>query len=421
MRRERNPWTNADKKRIAYLVGSFPSLTKTFINREILEAKRQGINLVLIAIRRPGAFVMGGEVRQLAAETRYILPVGWFRFLADHLRFGLTRPRVYLATLIYLLTRRHDTLATRIKTFLHFGEGVVAAGLLQPERIHHIHAHFADRAATVALVASRLLGVPYSLTAHANDIYVAPVLLPEKIAHAKFVTTCTTYNQAHLEQLTQRRIELVYHGLDLAALTPAPRPTRVDPWPLVLSVGQLKEKKGFKHLTRACGLLKSRGVEFRCEIIGEGPQRGELEQLVADCGLQDTVALRGALPNAEVMAQYGRATLFVLPCVVAGNADRDGIPNVLLEAMASRVSVITTRLSGIPELVEDGVTGLLVDPGDETALAEAIVRLLNDAELRGRLARQGRRRVEERFDIRVNTGRLVELLEAAPGQPNVRD
>ena len=393
-------------------MGSFPCLTTTFIDREILEAKRQGVNMVLVSIRPPSPFQMRPEIKELAAETKYILPVPWLRFVGANLYFILTRPRVYLSTLFYLLTRQHNTVAARAKTFFHFAEGVWAAALSRPERVDHIHAHFADRAAIVALVASRLLRVPYSLTAHASDIYVSPVLLSEKIANAKFVTTCTGYNKAHLERVTEHRIELVYHGLDLTVVEAIPRPSHNDQFPLILSVGQLKEKKGFPYLIKACRLLKNQGYGFRCEIIGEGSRRGELETLIAELKLQDMVMLRGILPNTEVMTRYTQATLFVLPCVIARDGDRDGIPNVLLEAMTNCVPVVSTNLSGIPEVVQDGVTGLLIDPGDEEAMAEAIARLLNDAQLRERLGRKGCQWVEERFNIRTNIGRLIELLES---------
>jgi glycosyltransferase involved in cell wall biosynthesis len=407
MLRKRN--TQHISKRIAYILGSFPYLTTTFIDREIMEAKRQGADLVLVSIRSPAPFKMRPEVEELARETEYILPVPWLRFLGANLYFLLARPWSYWSTLFYLLTRRHETVGAWVKTFLHFAEGVWAAALLRRKHVDHIHAHFADRAAIVALVASRLLRVPYSLTAHANDIYVSPVLLKEKIANAKFATTCTGYNKAYLERVTGRTVELVYHGLDLAAIAPPDAPSQNDHPALILSVGQLKEKKGFPYLIKACHWLKDQGYDFRCEIVGAGPQRGDLENLIADLKLQDTVILRGALPNAEVMRKYTQATLFVLPCVLAKDGDRDGIPNVLLEALLHQVPVISTRLSGIPEVVQDEVTGLLVESGDEEAVAKAIARLLDAPQLRKRLAQEGCRQVREKFDIQANVGRLVEL------------
>jgi glycosyltransferase involved in cell wall biosynthesis len=266
------------------------------------------------------------------------------------------------------------------------------------------------------MVVSRLLGVPYSLFAHAYDIYTSPVMLPEKMSGAKFVATCTACSKAHLDGLIAgqfvSRVHLVYHGLDLPGIEPYRRPSHEGQCSLVLSVGQLKEKKGFPYLIQACRILENRGYNFRCEIIGEGPKRPELEAMITDLNLHNAVTLRGALPHSEVMTRYSQATLFALPCVPAENGDRDGIPNVLLEAMAMQVPVVSTLFSGIPETIEDGNTGLLVPPGDAEALANALARLLDDLDLRKKLGQAGRKCVEERFDIRNNIGHLIELFSA---------
>jgi glycosyltransferase involved in cell wall biosynthesis len=257
------------------------------------------------------------------------------------------------------------------------------------------------------------LGISYSLFAHANDIYVNPVLLPEKIQHASTVATCTEYNRAHLAALTpehySRPIELIYHGLDLERFHPPKR--RPMNQPRLLSVGRLCEKKGYTYLVQACRELRDRGYAFACDIIGDGPQRDELQSLIDALQLTDTVRLRGALPHQRVLAYYERATVFVLACVQAGDADRDGIPNVFLEAMAMRLPVIGTQLSGIPELIQDRVNGLLVPPGDADALADGIARLWEDPALAIRLAEEGRATVERDFDIEKNIGRLAALFE----------
>lgn len=297
-------------------------------------------------------------------------------------------------------------------TFLHFGVGVHAAYILRNHPCDQIHAHFVDRAATLALVASRLLRVPYSLTAHARDIYVNPVLLAEKVSGAKFVTTCTAYNKAHLsrvlrDELTSGKLHLVYHGLDTSNYTPASQP--YDGQPLVLSVGQLKEKKGHPHLVAACRQLKDRGYDFTCEIVGEGPQRQELEALIAQLGLEDTITLCGAMPHEAVVEKYRAATVFVLPCILARDGDRDGIPNVLMEAMAMQLPVVSTYHSGIPELVQDRINGLLMPPGDEKALANALGELLDNPALRIRLGQRGRERVREHFEVEQNVRRLFNL------------
>jgi glycosyltransferase involved in cell wall biosynthesis len=311
--------------------------------------------------------------------------------------------------LFYLLTRSHKTALERLKTLFHFYEGIYAVQLLRRSNVEHIHAHFADRAAIVAMVAAKFLDIPYSITAHASDIYVSPVILKEKIENAKFVTTCTFYNKVHLERLTRQQIELVYHGVDLKDLRSTTINKSIERPELILSVGQLKEKKGFFFLIKACRLLKNRGFDFICEIIGEGPERSNLEKLIDDLSLKDAVTLSGSVPNKNVMDRYQRATLFVLSCIPAKDADRDGIPNVLLEAMGFEIPVISTKFSGIPEVIEDGVNGLLVDTENEEALADAMAKLLSNARLQKKLAYNGRKIIEDKFDVNKNIEQLLRL------------
>jgi glycosyltransferase involved in cell wall biosynthesis len=396
-------------------LSTFPSPTTTFVTREILGLQRRQVNLVLISIHKPAPFETGAEIQKLAQTTRYLLPAPWPWFLAAHLHFVLTQPRAYLGTLFYLLTRQHNQLSAWLRTLFYFAVGVWAAQVLQGEKVNHIHAHFAARSTVVAMVISRLLRVPYSLTAHAYDIYKSPAILSAKIDGAKFVATCTDYNAKYLRSLDDSRfagkIHLIYHGLDLAQFSSLDWTARNGHRPFLLSIGQLKEKKGFPYLIQACRLLKDRGYDLRCEIVGDGPKRSELTALIANLGLEDTIVLCGALPYSEVMRRYAQATLFALPCVLGADGDRDGIPNVLLEAMAMHIPVVSTRFSGIPEVIEDGLTGLLVPSRDAEALARALARLLDDPDLRQKLGHLGRRQVEERFDIRTNVKQLVELFE----------
>jgi glycosyltransferase involved in cell wall biosynthesis len=313
--------------------------------------------------------------------------------------FAVLRPQRYFKTLLYLMTRPHPRvkaryLTPRFMTCLHFIEGV-------------------DRAATVALVVSRLLDKPYSLSIHAGpDVFVDPVLLREKILEARHVATCTLYNKYYLETLIgqdlNHKISHIRHGLDLAMYCPGPSVS--DERPLILSVGQLTERKGLVQLVKGCRSLKDQGYDFTCQIVGSGPQCQELEDLIKQLSLEDTVTLCGALRHEEVIEKYGQATVFVLPCIASQDGNVDGIPNVLAEAMAMQVPVISTRLSGIPELVEDQVNGLLISPGDETALVTAMAWLLADPILRGRLGQNGRRAVLEKFDVERNVRKFAATL-----------
>jgi glycosyltransferase involved in cell wall biosynthesis len=267
------------------------------------------------------------------------------------------------------------------------------------------------------MVASRLLGGRYSLTAHAREIYVKPVLLRERIEQATFTVTCTEYNRRYLSEVVgprvASRIVRLYHGLDLSALDEV-RPA-AQSGPVLLSVAQLMERKGLRYLIEACRLLVDRGHDVRCEIIGDGPLRGELEELIQRLDLGEVVALVGPRSYPEVISAYRRAIAFVLPCIVASDGDRDGIPNVILEAMAARLPVISTAVSGIPEVVVDGETGWLVKEADAAAIAAAVEQLLANPALATRVAEGGRAFVRREFDLNRNVDRL--LLQFGKTQP----
>jgi glycosyltransferase involved in cell wall biosynthesis len=395
--------------RLTYVIGTYPRLTTTFIDREIRVLRRLGFPLQIISIRRPEG-LLSAEQKSLKADVHYVLPASARDVVWSHLSFIASRPVEYVRTLLYLESRPHPTFASRIRTILHFGLGVHVARLVRDRYpTDHIHAHFVDRAALVALIAGRLLNRPFSATAHAADIHVNPVLLAEKIGEAKFVASISHYGGSHLRAAVAdgslARVRCIYNGIEVRSYQPQEMPRRERA--LLLSVGQLKQKKGFAHLIEACAKLRDRGVDFDCEVVGEGPLGPALEALIDRLALRDRVSLLGPLPHEAVMAKYAEATIFVLPCVTGVDGDRDGIPTVILEAMAIGLPVVSTDLSGIPEAVESGTTGLLVEPGDSKALAVALEQLLGDEESRRRMGLQGRRRVVETFDSEINVKRLV--------------
>ena len=398
--------------RLAYIIGTYPGFSTTFIDREIRMMRQWGLEIQLLAIRQPVLrSALSQEQRLYQRGVIYLIPVKWLSFLKGHLHFLLTRLGVYWGTLLYLFSRPHPSTRDRLMTLLHFSEGVYAAYLLQERSVNHLHAHFVERAATVALVASRLLGIPYSLAVHAGeDIYVHPVLLPEKFAEAKFVISCTQYNLDYLKQLGIPRLDdkavCIHHGLDVERYPTAAG--QHEP-PLLLAVGRLVEKKGLEYLIKACRQLVDRKRDFVCHIIGPGPDRQKLEALITKLELQDVVKLCGGLPHEEVIERYNQATIFVLPCIRGSDGSLDGIPNVLPEAMAMKLPVVSTTVSAIPELVQDQVSGLLVPPRDEEALVVALTRLLDDPLLRTELGERGRQAVIEKFDIGQNVRMVYDV------------
>ena len=402
---------DAERRRVTlalvYVIGTYPLPTTTFIDGEIEALRRAGAEIRLVSLRRPTQ-PLSRDQRALMSGVEYVLPVRAAALVRSHLEFLRSGPGAYVRTFAHVVSRPHPSLRARARTVLHFGMGVHVAAMIQGRTPGaHIHAHFVDRAALVALVAGRLLDTPFSATAHANDIYVDPVLLPEKLSEAKFVVTCTRFNQEYLASVPGGRdVRCIYHGVEVGRLRadPAAAPRAR---PLVLSIGQLKEKKGFRYLIEACRILADRGIEFDCQIVGEGPLRSELEYQIARSSLGDRVSLTGALPHDLVLERFDEAAVFALACVTGANGDRDGIPNVILEAMAMQLPVVSTRHSGIPEAVEDGESGLLVPPGDPGAFADALEVLLGDPAMRDRYGRRGRTVVEERFDVDRNAQALL--------------
>ncbi len=404
---------NGKTPSIIYIIGTYPGLTTTFIDREVMALRSMGVRLQILSIRQPWT-KLSAEQEALRKDVTYLLPVKWLPLIISHLSYALTKPKHFFSTLVYLLTRPHPSLRARLMTLIHFVEGVYAAYMLRHTPGQHLHAHFIDRAATVALVASRLLGIPYSVTAHASDIYVNPVLLKEKLANAKFASTCTAYNRSYLSQfgkdLFNHKLLCIYHGLELERYVNEQH-TRTGR-PIILSVGQLQERKGLSYLVEACGILRDRGVQFECRIIGEGPLRPTLQEQIHQLELEDYVRLVGALPHEEVIAQYQEATVFALPAILGKDGDRDGIPNVILEALSMGLPVVSTAHSGIPEVIEEGVNGLLVPPEDAQAFSSALERLICDPEMGNAFGKAGRKIVADRFNPEKNARRLLEAFVA---------
>jgi len=289
--------------------------------------------------------------------------------------------------------------------------------VLRDGSIGHLHGHFCHGVATITWFASRLTGIPFSFTAHAKDIYQAELnpgdLLERKLAAARFVATCTAANATVLKARhpDANVVHTIYHGLDTDYFRPLEAPA--EGLPIVLAVGRFVEKKGFEHLVEACALLKHARLRFGCVIVGEhGSAYESIRQLVTARGLEDNVRLLGPMTQDQLREIYRQARVFALPCQVMDDGDRDGIPNVLAEAMAMGLPVVSTPISGIPELIDDGQHGLLVPPRDPQALAEALRRVLSDRALHERLARAGRARICERFDSRHTTLALRDLFVA---------
>jgi glycosyltransferase involved in cell wall biosynthesis len=399
---------------LGYVLRMFPQLSETFVANEIRELEALGLPIRVFSYRRPTQAVPHECVRRLQSPVEY---------LPDPLHH---HPRALLGA--QLAARRRDPARHRdaVRSVRHrsasergfdawrrlLQAGVLAERLAETG-IDALHAHFAHGATDVAMLACRLTGLRFGFTAHARDVWTAePRRLAEKIHAADWVVTCNRITQEHLRGLAGDRdaekIHLVYHGVDLAKFHLRQRPVDPDP-PLLLSAGRLVAKKGFGDLLEACARLRDRGHRFRCLVVGEGPERPRLERQLCELRLGDRVELVGSRSQEALAELYRQATLFALPCRVLADGDRDGIPNVLVEAMASGLPVIATGISGIPELVSHDENGLLVAQGSASGLALALERLIGDSALRRRLAGRARQDVEKRFDSAANAQSLAAL------------
>jgi glycosyltransferase involved in cell wall biosynthesis len=420
-------------RRIGYVVSIFPELTETFIAREIEALRRRGHAVHVFAVKRPRGLPPGGAALCDAATLRdatYARPDHLPRHLLANVVALVRHPLRYGAAL-RVFTRQWSRLEPGrfARLLYHFACGIGLTAELRRRGIEQLHAHFTT-GANIALAAHLYSGIPFSFTAHASDdLFVQPVLLAEKVEHARAVMPVCDYSRRYLDAVTgyahSGKLHRVYNGIDVseparlaaAGDTAAARasggaggaggPLRL------LSVGSLLgDAKGFVTLVEVCGELRRSGYDLRCRIVGGGAPavQAMLARRIAAAGLTDVVELAGAQPLAAVYAAMREADVFVLLSEVGLSGLRDGFPTVLLEAMALRLPVVSTWVSGIPEIVRHGVTGFLVPERRPRAAAAAIGRLADDAALRARFGQAGWERVRRRFDLERSADRLARVL-----------
>ena len=411
---------------IGYIIRSYPRLSQTFIVNEIWALEQLGLGLRLFPLTNPRETVVQAQVAAIRAPVDYLEAAferGRAAMLADHMRVALAAPLRYFGTLRYLWRRSDlDEGYRAASRYECFEQAVYLACLLRRARrsgqaIAQLHAHFAHDPTLIAFLVKMLTGVPYSFTAHARDlVQIGRRALVERIAEACAVVTCSGVNGAYIDEVVpaplRAKVRLIHHGVNIDGFAPL-KERQEAATPLILSVGRLVEKKGFPDLVRACAELKRAGKRFRCAIYGEGPLEASLAALIDALDLADDVTLAGACSQQELVPILQRADLFALAPFVAADGDRDGIPNVLVEAMACGVPVVSTRVAGIPELVQHDENGLLVAPHDVGALAAALAALLADPALRGRLGAAGRQTVVERFDLQAAAQQIAALFAQA--------
>lgn len=392
---------------IGYVVKRYPRFSETFIVNEILAHEAAGQNIEIFALRPvEEAYFQDilGEVRapvtrlpdkQRSAESMWLL--------LQKARQGLPSAWPVLETL-------------EVESSRNVSQAILLAMACRERGIAHLHAHFGTVSTTVARLAAKLAGISYSFTAHAKDIYFRydePQQLERKIEDAAHVVTVSDFNIDYLRKTFEadsKRLTRIYNGLDLKRFEYSdPEPTAIR----MLAVGRLVEKKGFHILVEAVRILVSQGNTVHCDIVGAGDEMRNLREQIDACELHDSLHLVGAKPQREVFNMMRSAALLVCPCVVGQDGNRDGLPTVLVEAMALGLPCVSTNVTGIPELIIDETTGLCVPQEDAEALAAALARMLDDAGLRQRLARAGRALIEKDFDQTCNAARLRDVFQQA--------
>jgi glycosyltransferase involved in cell wall biosynthesis len=393
--------------KVGYVVKRYPRFSETFVVNEILAHEAAGLELEIFSLFP-------------SIDTHFQDAIAWVRAPVTYLPGEGSR-----ATTFWKALTETSALFPGFWSALRAGrdaearevmQAVALARMAREKGVRHLHAHFASAPTTVARLAARFSGLTYSFTSHAKDIFHETVQVGDfrqKLNDAAEVVTVSDFNVQHLRQQfgeTARHVQRIYNGLDLQRF---PYSSPLDRPPQIVAVGRLIEKKGFADLVEACALLAKGGCAFNCQIIGGGQMASMLRSQIQERGLDGFVQLLGPRPQSEAIKMIRGACVLAAPCVVGQDGNRDGLPTVLLEAMALGTPCVSTDVTGIPEVLRHEETGLIVRQHDPSALATAMERLLRDPELRARLAEKARRLIEAEFDVHANSARLRKVFFAA--------
>ncbi len=402
---------SASGLKVGYIVKMYPRLSETFILNEMLELERKGVELVLFSIKKPNEGRFHPGVSGLKAKVYYLEdlePKKWGSWLGEVWPSLAPYRRQFWELM-------EESLAARDNSGLDLITSAAwVAARAEEFDLCHLHSHFASLPSTVAYLAHRITGIPFSFTAHAKDIFVYDMrehLLDKKLRAADFVVTVTNYNYRYLTDkapdLDPDIIKVIYNGVDIENLNPGGEVRREEN--LILGVGRLVPKKGFDTLLKACGLLKKKGIPFRCLIAGDGQEAANLTEQRRELGLDDEISFPGPKTHDEIVDLMHNASIMCLPCTVDKDGNQDALPTVLLEALACGLPVVSTTVSGIPEIIDSGINGLLVRPEDPESLAAELEKLLKSRELRDKFAHAGRQKAIQKFDLKINADTLLKL------------
>ena len=414
--------------RLAYLCGQYPAVSHTFVLREVEALRKRGVKIDTFSIRRASADHLLAEADRVAFQTTFsILPARASRLLGAHLRAAITAPRAYLRTLKLAVGLAPPGLRGRIWQVFYFGEAVILWGECRRRGIRHIHVHLANVAADVALLAAELGTAAtreepwsWSFTMHGpTELFdVGLFRLAEKLRRARFVVCISDYTRSQLMSFCDPgewgKLQVIHIGIPIEQFTNRGEHVASDGDPDILFIGRQVPEKGEGVLLEAFALLIERGLRVHLTLAGEGASRPDFERLAERLGVAERTSFPGAVGQEEICALYAGAAVFCLPSFA------EGVPGVLMEAMAMETPVVSTRITGVPELVDDGYTGVLVAPGRADQLADALERLLEDPALRGKIGSAAREKVIAEFNTEVSAERLHALFacQLEPTRPH---
>ncbi len=403
--------------KIGYILSRFPSVFQPWVTEELSQIKKKSYEILIFSLKKPKMNIQHPGLKSLIKHIYYAPFIFSMKGFYAQLYFAKNAPIKYLRVINYVICQYSRDIRNLTKLMISLPKIVHYAYEMKKKGVGHIHAHWATMPATAAIIISELIDIKFSVTCHAIDIFDQTTMLGEKIRKAKFIVTCTKYNKKYLEETFhlngEEKIFVNYHGKDLNKFK---RKNKPPPKSLnLISVGRLSESKGFEYLIEAVKYLKEeKNINVNCVIVGDGPRKKRLEQLIEKDKLEKIITLTGALSHDEIIKHYENSHLFILAMV--GNPKNGyphrGIPNVLAEAMALEIPVITTKLPAIDELVQDGLNGYLVPEKDSMALSDAIMKLSLSKQSRENMGINGRATVEKMYDIKNTIKELIEIFES---------
>lgn len=402
------------KPKFAYMMSRFPKISETFVLYEILAIMEMGLQVEVYPLLKEHQKVVHSGVKKVQPFVHYH---GYFSggILWSNVYFLLTAPFKYISLLIYLITGSIKSPQHFSKTIILFPKIVRIAHKMRKQGIDHIHAHFATFPAAAAMIIKRLTGIPYSFTAHGSDIHVYKhrFRMRDKVINSDFVRSISNYNKNIIINASgsdvEDKIKVIHCGIDPEVFSSTPE-KKIDQPLNFITIASYEEVKGHKYLIEACKKLADDKIDFHLHLIGDGPLRNTVAEQIKSLGLSEKITIHGSMPREEVAKKLQTSDIKILPSILTKRGDREGIPVAIMEAMAMGLPVISSKLSGIPELVGHDTTGILVTPQDSIGIYQALKKLSTDPDLRVEMGKAGQKKVFKEFDLNDNSAQLLDLL-----------